>query len=646
MGSNNAMIAPYLEAVLEAIPSAIALVDASAMVVSYVNRRARQLCGADFAGHAMNETLAGLNVRRLDGSPYPIDEMPITQAVGSGHHSRNLEMTIDRADGLRIPVVVSAAPLLDGAGHIAAAIVVFDDISERKRAEEARRQSEERLALALSAGRLGIWDWRLDGDLIWDDQTFRILGYQPGEIKPSRQAWGDRLHPDDRARAEAVVEQSFLEPGDYTSDYRVIWPDGSIHWITAFGHVEFSADNRPARSYGVRIDVTDHKLAEEALLQANQNLEKRVLDRTGQIRSLALELGKAEQRERKRLALLLHDHLQQLLVGAKLSLGIVKKRAGGQEILADIGHVNHLLDEAINASKSLTFELSPPILHQAGLVAALGWLGRWMAEKHGLNVQVSDCDEIAPDPGGVCMLLFQCVRELLFNVAKHSGTKCARVSIGRTNHHIQITVADDGAGFDAARAREYDSSGGFGLFSIRERLLLIGGQMHIDSSPTQGTRVSLLAPVPASDPQPASETPASCPVRFAPPARNPEAPPRKTRVLVADDHAIMRQGLTQLLRIESDFDIVGEAADGLAAVEMAVTLQPDVVIMDMSMPRMNGIEATRRIKSACPQVQVIGLSMFEQADRAGAMIEAGASAFLHKAGPSADLIAAIRAHGR
>ncbi len=117
---------------------------------------------------------------------------------------------------------------------------------------------------------------------------------------------------------------------------------------------------------------------------------------------------------------------------------------------------------------------------------------------------------------------------------------------------------------------------------------------------------------------------------------------RNIRVLVTDDHSIMRQGLVRLLQEEPDIEIVGEASDGQAAVDMAGRLKPDVVIMDVSMPRMNGLEATRRIVSECPGVRVIGLSMFEQADFGPAMMKAGAVGYLSKSGQASELISAIR----
>jgi CheY-like chemotaxis protein len=120
---------------------------------------------------------------------------------------------------------------------------------------------------------------------------------------------------------------------------------------------------------------------------------------------------------------------------------------------------------------------------------------------------------------------------------------------------------------------------------------------------------------------------------------------QKIRVLLADDHAVLRAGMTSLLNDEPDIEVVGEAWDGQMAVELAVDLQPDVILMDVTMPRLNGIEATRRIMAQLPRVRIIGLSMHEQESMAVAMRRAGAKAYLTKDGRCETLIDAIRAQG-
>jgi PAS domain S-box-containing protein len=410
-------------------------------------------------------------------------------------------------------------------------------------------------------------------------------------------------------------------------------------------------------AYGIaaiRLRVA-HAEAENELRKTRDELELRVQERTAelqkrstQLRTLALELSQTESRERRRLAEVLHDHLQQLLVSAKYAAHFAHQQSESPA-RESITEVAELLDESIKASRSLTIDLSPPILQEAGIVSSIRWLARWMLEKHGLTVEVDADAEIDPDDEGVSILLFQCVRELLFNVVKHAGVDLARVSIKPFgDDQVEIIVSDNGPGFDTATAGVQGTDVGFGLFSIRERIDFLGGRLDLESAIGIGTRITILAPMPKPQKKPSMHVAGAmhAPGSVVAAGQLIECAPgdsrRRTRVLVADDHKIMREGLIRLLQAEVDIEVIGEASDGQMAVKQAHTLKPDVIIMDVSMPRLNGVEATRRIVAETPGIRIIGLSMFEEAELATAMLKAGATAYLAKDGPSEKLIASIR----
>jgi PAS domain S-box-containing protein len=393
---------------------------------------------------------------------------------------------------------------------------------------------------------------------------------------------------------------------------------------------------------GIIVDITDRKHAEEALWRLNDSLEQRVIERTVQLRALAATLTKTEEEERHKLAQALHDHLQQLLVAAKMRVAQASGRTQDAIVSELLGQIDQLLFQSIRESRSLTAELSPSILYQEGLSAGLKWLSRWMLEKHGLNVEVQVDRKFNTISDDLRAFVFRAVQELLFNVVKHARADKACVEMKSDEKGIRLEVKDSGQGYDPSTVkRTRGESGGFGLFSIRERLTYMGGRMEIRSAPGRGTSTILIVPLPTSlvAERGLSAAAINPPQELSPRSKQDDS---SIRVLLADDHKIVRDGLSSLLAEQPGIEVVGQAEDGLRALELVRLLCPDVVVMDVSMPHMDGLEATRRIKAESRQVKVIGLSMHTESDMERTMREAGAVAYLEKSGPAEKLISAIR----
>jgi PAS domain S-box-containing protein len=365
--------------------------------------------------------------------------------------------------------------------------------------------------------------------------------------------------------------------------------------------------------------------------------------RAAQLQKLTLELSQAEDRERKRLAEILHDDLQQVLAAAKFHLGMLNSRIRGDEEMEElIGQTGNLLREAIGKSRSLSHELSPAVLYQSDLGDTFEWLARQVQAKHGLTVHVEVRGRIEPRSEPLRAFLYKAAREMLFNVVKHAGVDEARLRLQRVHDRVWLTISDRGRGFDS---KALHAAGGFGLMSIRERVEMLGGRVRIRSAAGRGSVFLISVPDHQVILTAVATEPASCPsegrIGVACESER-DSVTRCLRVLLVDDHKVVREGLASLLSSEPDIDIVGQAANGREAVDMAGRLQPDVVVMDVAMPVMSGDEATGRIKQSLPGTRVIALSMFQEPPVVETMRKAGAEAYLLKTSPVEVLLSAIR----
>ncbi len=388
-------------------------------------------------------------------------------------------------------------------------------------------------------------------------------------------------------------------------------------------------------------DISDRKRTEAALKELTADLEKRVAERTQALRqsraklqSLASELTVTEERERRRIAEELHDHLAQLLVVSRMKLShAIRQTAANSSLSAQLQDLDQVIDQALKYTRSLVVQLTPPVLHELGFQPALQWLASWM-DQQGLKVSLRLAQQPVRLSGDQAILLYQSVRELLMNVLKHAGTGRAVVSVGEDHGGLlRVSVTDEGRGFDVNEADNTEPNH-FGLFSIKERIEGLNGRVEIRSSPGEGTCVTLLVPIPAV--VEASRDDEALKI-----TSNGDEEPHRLRILLVDDHAMVREGLRSILESYADLEVVGEAGDGMEAVKLARTRHPDVVVMDINMPRMDGIAATRQIKQDHPSTAVIGISVQDSAQVEQAMLSAGASKFLTKDRAAGHLYEAI-----
>jgi PAS domain S-box-containing protein len=214
-----------------------------------------------------------------------------------------------------------------------------------------------------------------------------------------------------------------------------------------------------------------------------------------QLRSVASELSLTEERERRRLATDLHDHVGQILALAQIKLGAMRESAAATHLAEPMDEVRRLIEQTIQYTRSLTFELSPPILYDLGFEAAVEWLAELIQEQHGIKIQVQADRSAQALNDELRVLLFQTVRELLINAVRYAQAKNIRVFVAREAATLQIKVEDDGLGLGTAPDSPLHGPSGFGFFSIRERLRYLGGRLEVESEPGWGTRVTLVVPL-------------------------------------------------------------------------------------------------------------------------------------------------------
>jgi PAS domain S-box-containing protein len=578
------------------------------------------------------------SVMRLVPPESAVDEARVLERVTRGERIGHYDAERLAADGRRLDVSVTVSPVFNAKGRIVGLSQVLRDISDRRTAQlELQRREEEFRAVVEHAPDIIA---RFDSEFrhIYVNAAITALTGLPSSEFVGRTSRELGMPPELCDQWESGIRDVFVNGKPGVLDFVFEGQQGEVCLHSRLVP-EFGPDGSVQTVLSVVRDITDYYRARQEVQSVNETLEQHVAQRTAELRQLARQLVLAEQSERRRLSLLLHDDLQQLLVAACMRMDLLTERLRGSDHEQAVRRAMQLLQQSIDSSRSLSHELSPPILYDSGLCATLPWLAKIMLERHGLIVEVESDAEAEPHDEETRVSMFLSARELLFNVVKHADVHEARLELKRIDEHrIQLVVEDRGAGFDpdsVIGARQES----FGLFSLRERIQFLGGQLQIVSRQGEGTRVTVELPLP--------EPTAEAPYELMPPSDHiewsqPAGGHAAIRVLLADDHRILREGVVGILAEHADISVVAEAANGREALELARQHHPDVVVMDVTMPVLNGIEATRLISEQLPDVHIIGLTMHDSPDMAASMKEAGARDVLVKDGPSDALIAAIR----
>ena len=562
---------------VEQMPYSAATLTAAGEII-YCNRRFADLLG---------QPLRSLLGKPIGDFVVP-DGRPLLQALlrdGLAADAQG-EVILQGPDGAPVPSYLGVSALREGA--LGLCLMVTDLTAQRhyqelQRTQDALRATSERLELAQEAGRIGTFEWDIrTGVVNWSATMEELYGLAPGGFRGGYQDWKQAIHPDDDARAEDERLRAVAARTDLDSEFRIIRPDGETRWIASKGKVFYRDDGEPLRMLGVSMDTTERKRIEQALRDADRKKDEF-------------------------LATLAHE-LRNPLAPIRNALGILQTTGSAQPELdwgrgvldRQVGLMARLLEDLLDVSRiSLNkLELRKEWVELAAVLEAALETSRPVIDDHGHALDVTLTPEplyLEADP----VRLAQVFANLLNNAAKYTEKGGhIQLTAERIGKDVIVSVKDSGIGIAAETLpRIFDifsqskpalawSQGGLGigLSLVKGLVELHGGTVEARSEgPGRGSEFVVRLPVGA-------QTTVGRPI----PAGQDQKSASKCRVLIADDNRDSADSLALLLKIMGNE--VGTAYDGEQAVEAAAALRPEVVVLDLGMPKLNGYEACRRIR--------------------------------------------------
>ncbi|MBW4423668.1 MAG: AAA family ATPase [Nostoc desertorum CM1-VF14] len=491
---------------LEAIPLGVAVVDAAGRPY-YFNQQATQLTGKGVVSSVTMDQLTETYQAYIAGTnqKYPTEKLNLYRAL-KGERTRTNDLEIHRGDTI-IPVEIWGTPVFDEQGNVAYAIATFQDITERKKAEQlladynrtleqqvaertvllseeieerqrietVLRQSEEQRRLTMDFTHIGSWNWNIiENTVDWNDNHARLLGLVPSEVESSYQAWRDRVHPEDIDRVEQAVETALETHTDFEAEYRVIHPDGSIRWLVGKGRGIYNITGQPVQMLGIILDISEQRDA--ALRERRRAEEASILE------------------ERNRMAREIHDSLAQAFTGILLHVGsttqmLVDDSGSAQIYLERLEKIDELARTGLAEARRSVVALRPQLLEENTLQIALHCLVTQMRSTTKTTLIYESKGIVYSLPTEVENHLLRIGQEALTNAIKYANASKILVELVYDDTQCLLRVKDDGQGFGLG---SISSPRGFGLLGMSERAEKIGAHLTIQSQPGQGTEIVVI----------------------------------------------------------------------------------------------------------------------------------------------------------
>ncbi len=405
---------------------------------------------------------------RADGTLFPAEECRVHRVLRTGEGDHSEDEVLWRANGTSFPAEYWSYPQRRGQ-ELVGAVVAFIDITQRRRAEEAVKESETRFRLVADTAPVMIWMSGLDKKPTYFNQLW--LDFTGLTETDLRNGLAGITHPEDYAKCLDIYSRGFDQRQPFRKECRLRRHDGQYRWMLDTGVPRFHKDGSFAGYIGSCIDVTDHKLAEEALSDMTRKLVA------------------AQEKERTRIARELHDDINQRL--AMLAVELEQLQNDPSQIQQRVSELRKQTTEISNDVQALSHDLHSSHLEYLGAVAAIKSWCKEFGERQGMQIDCThDVQSVLPQEIGIC--LFRVLQEALHNAAKHSGVKRIEVQLHKESDEVHLTIRDLGKGFDVEAAVQ---GRGLGLISMKERIRLVNGTIEIQSKPMGGTTVHVRVPL-------------------------------------------------------------------------------------------------------------------------------------------------------
>jgi len=414
---------------------------------------------------------------KQDGTPYPTDECPIYATFRDGVSRQVADEVFWRQDGTSFPVEYLTAPMRGDRNEIVATVVTFRDITERKHAEEALRQSEERYRELFENAKDAIYVHDLSGRYTSVNRAGeRLTGFSREQILGKH--YSNFVSPRDLKQVRTSLCRKLDEENETIYEVNVITRTGQRVPVEISSRLIYE-NGVVAGVQGTARDITERKRAQEALRIYSQRLIQ------------------AQEAEREKIARELHDEIGQVLTAVRINLQSIQRSRGTGEGVRPLDESIAIVDEALGRVRELSIELRPSLLDDLGLSAALRWYVDRYAQRTGIIAEVLDGfkedGRLTRELETAC---FRIAQEALTNVARHAQAGSVSVQLERRRERMLLTIIDDGVGFDVDKLRKSASvASALGLRGMEERALALGGRLEIDSGLERGTRILATFPL-------------------------------------------------------------------------------------------------------------------------------------------------------